>query len=79
MQDLECPRCRAGFHTGVLSAPLETCPRCGAPFPQPRSDGEARPGIFGNRAAIDAPDWETVAGAEYAGTQLARDWHRAAG
>lgn len=79
MQYLDCPRCRARFHAGPMYPQLEVCPRCGAPFGEPRSDGGARlHRIFGHRAASETPDWETITGSQYAGRGITRTWRRAA-
>jgi hypothetical protein len=49
MQNLDCPRCRASFHTGAIYEDLEFCPRCGAPLTSPsRGRWRARFGASSN-------------------------------
>jgi len=67
MPYLDCPRCHATFHTGPIYEPLDSCPRCGQPFYEPRSTGRAHSrGIFSRRPAVAEPlDWEAITGSQY--------------
>jgi DNA-directed RNA polymerase subunit RPC12/RpoP len=66
MKYVQCPRCRARFHTGVIYERVEQCARCGAPLLTGRSGIQNR-----LRAAIDRKrireslDWEAVTGSQY--------------
>jgi hypothetical protein len=67
MPYLDCPRCHATFHVGVIYESLESCPRCGAPFYPPRpSFREQVRGVLGRRTLGEAPDWEAITGSQYA-------------
>ena len=66
MKYVQCPRCRARFHTGVIYESLEECARCGAPLLPPRSRLRdhlrailTRPGLR------DSLDWEAITGSQY--------------
>jgi hypothetical protein len=67
LQYLDCPRCRARFHTGPIYERLTACPRCGASFdpPPPRLRERLRT-RFGGRGVEELPDWETITGSQYA-------------
>jgi uncharacterized C2H2 Zn-finger protein len=67
VQFLDCPRCRARFHTGLIYLRLEACPRCGASFAGVRSGAAPRlRRIFGrDEVGRDATDWETITGSQY--------------
>ena len=65
MPYIDCPRCHASFHTGPIYEPLESCPRCGQPFYEPRRTRRAQGrGIF-SRAVSEPPDWEAITGSQY--------------
>lgn len=64
MQLIDCPRCRARFHTGLIYEPLECCPRCGETFrPQRHCDRLRR--AFRARG-LGQPDWEAITSSKYA-------------
>lgn len=66
MQFINCPRCRARFHTGAIYERLAVCPRCGAPFQlQHAGVGAWLQHAFRRRFGRDAPDWETITAAQY--------------
>jgi uncharacterized Zn finger protein len=67
LQYLDCPRCRARFHTGVIYERLVRCPRCGSPLeiPQPRVRERLR-ALIGHHHGSEQPDWETVTSSQYA-------------
>ena len=80
MPYLDCPRCRARFHTGFIYAQLEVCPRCGAPFREPPTDRGGRlRRIFGRGPADEVPDWETITGSQYERGRVTRTDRRADG
>jgi len=66
MQYLDCPRCRARFHTGVIYEPLNVCPRCGTSLrsDRPRLVEQLR-AVLRRRVLREAPDWEAITGAQY--------------
>jgi hypothetical protein len=63
---LECPRCRATFHTGAIYERLEVCPRCGArlDLPEPSLRERLRRALR-RRPPGESPDWETITGSQY--------------
>ena len=73
MTFIDCPHCHASFHTGLLYAPLDSCPRCGRPLyePRPTFRQQARGILFHRRAAREAPDWEAITGSQYARRRVA--------
>jgi hypothetical protein len=66
MQYLDCSRCRARFHTGVIYESLERCPRCGAHLSPHRTRflGRLRDAL-GSRAGRSELGWEAVTGAQF--------------
>ena len=71
MQYLDCPRCRARFHAGVIYEPLDRCPRCGAAFdPRRFSLGRALRGALRRPVLREAPDWESITGSQYAARRV---------
>lgn len=65
MSYLQCPRCRASFHEGVIYESPDACPRCGARFDD-RSTRRARlRRALTGRARADTPDWEEITGQQY--------------
>jgi hypothetical protein len=73
MQYLTCPHCHSSFRTSVIYEAPEVCPRCGAPFRQPRPSlwEHLREGVD-HRARSDAPDWEAITGSQYTRQQVVR-------
>jgi hypothetical protein len=70
---LDCPSCRARFHTGAIYEPLELCPRCGTPLNDPRPGIMQRlSALIGRRKASEVLDWERVTGSQYATRHLRR-------
>jgi hypothetical protein len=67
MSYIDCPRCHATFHTGPIYEPLDSCPRCGQPFyePRPARRAHARGSFSHRRAAAEPPDWEAITGSQY--------------
>ena len=66
MKYVQCPRCRARFHTGVIYEPLEACSRCGAPLSRTRWPlrGQLRKVLERSRIR-DGLDWEAITGSQY--------------
>jgi len=72
MPYLNCPQCHASFHSGLLYARNELCPRCGAPFrPSRPSFREHLKSAVLRRGSPDeqAVDWEIITGSQYADRQ----------
>ena len=71
MTYLNCPRCRAKYHTGVIYESLESCPRCGAPL---GPGARAFATTFAARASERSrrPDWEAITGSQYLRHHLIR-------
>jgi len=66
MHYLDCPRCRARFHAGVIYYRLERCPRCDASLDGARPRiGKLLRSALGRRGLADAPDWETITSSQY--------------
>jgi uncharacterized C2H2 Zn-finger protein len=66
MNFLECPRCRARFHTGIIYESPELCPRCGAGFATSRAGLRTRlEALLKRRVLRDTLDWEAVTGSQY--------------
>jgi DNA-directed RNA polymerase subunit RPC12/RpoP len=73
MQNLDCSRCRARFHSGLIYESLERCPRCGARLSPGRTrlirrllDG------LRSRGGRGELDWEAVTGSQYIPRQKRR-------
>ena len=73
MSYLDCPRCRARFHTGVIYESLDACPRCGADLrPQRPSLRDHLRSTRRRRGRAQAPDWEAITGSQYLHHHLIR-------
>ncbi len=72
MSYLDCPRCRARFHTGVIYESPDSCPRCGAPLRPERSTLRDHLRGARRRAHAQALDWEAVTGSQYLRHHLIR-------
>ena len=72
MTYLNCPRCRARYHSGVIYESLDSCPRCGAPLRPERP--RLRDHILGARVRgrLQAPDWEAITSSQYLRHHLIR-------
>ena len=72
MKYVQCPRCRAQFHTGVIYESVEECSRCGAPLSPARSRFRARLRLTLERQGLrDNLDWEAITGSQYTRSHLA--------
>lgn len=79
MPYLDCPRCRARFHTGAIYEPLAFCPRCGAPFDVPhRGIRHALRALIGRGKDDEVLDWEKITGSQYAARRVRRAFHDSA-
>jgi len=66
MKFVECPRCRARFHTGIIYESLERCPRCDGRFDATKTAFPARLRVSLRRRVLrDNLDWEAVTGSQY--------------
>jgi hypothetical protein len=65
MSYLNCPRCRARYHSGVIYESPESCPRCGAPLRPERPGLRDQIRCARVRARLQAPDWEAITGSQY--------------
>jgi len=66
MKFVQCHRCRARFHTGVIYESHDSCPRCGALFSAGRAALRARlREALRRRAGRDGLDWEAITGSQY--------------
>jgi hypothetical protein len=63
MKYVQCSRCRARFHTGVIYETVEVCGRCGAPLGTPRVRDQLRTLLHRRRERLD---WEAITGSQYA-------------
>ena len=66
MKYVQCPRCSARFHTGVIYESIDACSRCGAPLvPRwPRFLDRLRaPLVRGGTG--NSLDWEAITGSQY--------------
>jgi hypothetical protein len=73
MSHLDCPRCRARFHTGVIYESPDSCPRCGAPLrPERPTLRDHLRAARGRRSWAQAPDWEAITGSQYLRHRLIR-------
>ena len=66
MKYVQCPRCQARFHTGVIYESVEECSRCGASLFPARSGFRARLRLVLKRQGLrDSLDWEAITGSQY--------------
>jgi rRNA maturation protein Nop10 len=67
MKYIDCRRCRARFHTGVIYEPIDRCPRCGGALhrSRPRLREQLRR-VVRRRSLGPALDWEAITGSQYA-------------
>ena len=63
MKYVQCCRCQARFHAGVIYEPIEECPRCGAAVHARASRLHARVRALLRRP--DELDWEAITGSQY--------------
>jgi hypothetical protein len=63
MKYVQCPRCRARFHTGVIYESVEECARCGTPLiGRPAARDQLRALLRGRRERLD---WEAITSSQY--------------
>jgi hypothetical protein len=64
MKYVQCPRCRARFHTGFIYESVEECSRCGTPLPSGghRIRDQLRALLQRRR---DGLDWEAITKSQY--------------
>jgi predicted nucleic acid-binding Zn-ribbon protein len=66
MKYVQCPRCGARFHTGVIYESLEACSRCGAPLsPGHRRLRDQVRNLVKRRGVRDGLDWEAITSSQY--------------
>jgi hypothetical protein len=66
MKFVQCYRCRARFHTGVIYEVHDSCPRCGTLFSAGRASLRERfRQALKRRMGRDGLDWEAITGSQY--------------
>lgn len=67
MKYVQCPRCRARFHTGLIYESPDACTRCGAPLPHRRLHlGEQLRALLDRKSL----DWEAITESQYTRRRL---------
>jgi hypothetical protein len=65
MKYVQCPRCRARFHTSLIYESPDACTRCGAPLPHSRGLREQLRALLDHRLGRNRLDWEAITGSQY--------------